>query len=233
MQAILILTGLDLEARALARWLALPPDPSLGVPAFGPGVTRAAPVGVRGACLDARWTSLVSGLERPLVISAGLCGALDPELAPGALVVPERVIGPLGDEMQPDGDGHRRALAQAPSARTGSLVTTEDVVATPRAKSELRARSGAIAVDMESAAILRAAAAAGFPSVVVRGVSDHACQELPRELIDVMSPEGRLRIGRAGVLIAHPAVLPQAFRLRRATMRALRAVAQVLAGLAA
>ena len=233
MQAILILTGLDLEARALARWLALPSLPSRGAPAFGTALMRAAPVGVRGACLDDRWASLVSGLERPLVISAGLCGALDPDLGPGAVVVPDRVIGPLWEEMRPDGDAHRRALGRSPSARIGPLVTAPDVVATPQAKAELRARSGAIAADMESAAILQTAAAAGFPSLVVRGVSDHAQQEPPRELIDVMSPEGRLRIGRAGALIAHPAVLPQAFRLRRATTRALRAVAQVLAGLAA
>src|SRR5262249_59077434 len=100
---------------------------------------RAAPVGVRGACLDDRWASLVSGLERPLVISAGLCGALDPELAPGALVVPERVIGPLGDEMQPDGDGHRRAPAPAPPPPPRPPLTPADPAPPPPAHAPLPA----------------------------------------------------------------------------------------------
>ena len=233
MRAILILTGLDLEARALARRLDLPRLTSIGAGGFGRGLVRVAPVGLRAGCLEARWASLVSGLGRPVVVSAGLCGALDPNLAAGDLVLPERVIGPTGAEACSATDVHRRAVARVPSARIGPIVTTLDVVATPEAKAELRARTGAVAADMESSVILRAAAAAELPSLVVRGVSDDARQALPPELIDMMSPEGRLRIGRAGALLAHPAMLPRALSLHWATAGALRAVAGVLAGLAA
>ena len=111
------------------------------------------------------------------------------------------------------------------------LVTTREVIATPEAKAALFARTGAVAADMESSVILAAAAAAGLPSLVVRAVSDAAHDALPPELIRLVTPEGRLRVAGAVALIAHPAVVPRAIELRRATRRALGKVALLLAAL--
>ena len=99
------------------------------------------------------------------------------------------------------------------------------MIATPEAKAALFARTGAVAADMESSVILAAAAAAGLPSLVVRAVSDAAHEALPPELIRLVTPEGRLRVAGAVALIAHPAVVPRAIELRRATRRALGKVA--------
>ena len=44
--AILVLTAVELETRALARALSLPSLPSLPFPAFGRGTLRIAPVGI-------------------------------------------------------------------------------------------------------------------------------------------------------------------------------------------
>ena len=112
------------------------------------------------------------------------------------------------------------------------MATASRAVATPDAKAALRAATGAVAVDMESATILEAAAARGFPSLVVRAVSDDARETLPEELMRLMGPDGRIRWG--GVLaLAHPRVLRRALQLRRSSRRALESVAGSLARLAA
>ncbi len=230
MRPILILTGIDLEARALARALELPALPGLGFRAFGRGRARAAAVGVRARLLDARWPSLLDGLDRPIVVSAGVCGALAPGLAPGDLVFPQRVMSPAGQVVDVSPCQHLMARAKAP-VPSGLLITTQHVVATREAKAALFARTGALAVDMESWIILRAASSAGLPSLVARGVSDAARQSLSPELIDLLAADGRLRFGRAAALIARPALLGAALGVRRSARLALRAVADLLATL--
>jgi adenosylhomocysteine nucleosidase len=232
--AILVLTAVELEARALARALSLPSLPSLSFPAFGRGAIRVAPVGLRAGLLGSRWTALVSGSDRPLVVSAGVCGGLDPALRAGDLVLPDAVINDGGRRLPVTGSvAHRSTAAGGAPARTGLMVTVTRVVATPEAKAALRAATGAVAVDMESAAILDAAAARGCSSLVVRAVSDDACETLPDELMRLMGTGGRIRCGGVLLALARPRVLHRALQLRRSTRRALASVAGSLARLAA
>jgi nucleoside phosphorylase len=201
---------------------------------FGAGARRLAPVGLRAGSLASRWARLLDGLDHPLVVSAGVCGALAPDLRVGELVLPESVLGPDGERLNVTPTVHRRATDLAGAARIGTLATTREVVATVEAKSALFARTGAVAADMESSLILTYAAGAGCPTLVVRGVSDAAAEGLPPELIELLTPAGRLRPLRAlAVILARPRVLPRALALRRATGRALVAVARLLAALAA
>src|SRR5262245_39698793 len=224
MRPILILTGIELEARALARELELPPMRLSGVPAYGRDVVRVGAAGLRATLLQSRWPALLHGMDRPLVVSAGVCGGLAPSLGPGDVVLPDAVIG-LNGEL-------RRVTPCAHPGSGGLLVTAPDVVATPEAKAALFARTKAVAADMESSLSIEAAEAAGLPATVVRGVADDARQEVPRHLIEMMTPAGRIRPGRAAALLVRPAVLRSALDVRRATRRALRAVAAVLATLA-
>jgi adenosylhomocysteine nucleosidase len=231
---ILILTAVELEARALARRLELPPITVLPFPAYGRGLLRVAPVGLRAGLLASRWPRLLAGFNYPLVVSAGVCGALALDLGAGDLVLPESVLGPSGERLNVTPTRHRQATELAGSARGGTLVTSPELVATVEAKAALFASSGALAVDMESSVILAHAGAAGCPTLVVRGVSDAASESLPLELIDLMTPAGKLRPMRALALtVTRPRLVPRAMALRRATRRALAAVARVLAALAA
>ncbi len=233
MNPILILTAVELEARALARHLELPPLRAFSFPAFGRGALRLAPVGLRAVLCGSRWVPLLDGLADPLVVSAGVCGGLDPRLQPGDLVIPDRVIDAAGEPHPIAPAHHRVAVAGAGVAVcTGSLVTTREVVATPEAKAALFAASGAVAADMESAVIVARAAASGCPALVVRAVSDSAWQSLPPELTRLVTPEGRLRLARTlAMTVTRPATLQGALGLRRRTHQALRAVARVLAAL--
>jgi adenosylhomocysteine nucleosidase len=230
---ILILTAVELEARELARRLGLPPLRTLSFPAFGRGSVRLAPIGLRGAQCDSRWGPLLVGLGAPLVVSAGVCGALDPRLRPGDLVIPEQVIDEAGVACPLAATHHRAAVGVAgATAWTGPLVTTREVVGTPETKASLFARSGAVAVDMESGIIAARAAQSGYPALVVRAVSDDAGQCVPWELTRLVTPEGRVRFAGALALgVTRPAMLPGAFELRQRARQALRAVARTLAAM--
>ncbi len=192
-----------------------------------------APVGLRAGLLATRWPRLVAELDDPLIVSAGVCGGLDPALAQGDLVLPESVIGPTDELLNVTPSHHRAAEALALSVSTGRLITTREVIRTPEAKATLFARTGAVAADMESSLIVSMAAAAGLPSLVVRAVSDAATESLPPELIRLVTPDGRLRVTSAVALLARPTILPRALELRRATRQALANVASLIAALTA
>ena len=233
MSPVLVLTAVELEARALARALGLPRLASLPFPASGNAVFSVVAVGLRATLLSARLPALLEMLGRPLVVSAGVCGALDPKVKRGTVVLPETVIGAGGERYGVAIAQHRRyveALERrgVPFA-TGTLATAMSTVAFPDARAALREATGAVAVDMESSLILRAAAQADCPALVLRGVSDDVTESLPSELLGLVTPEGRLQRGRAvATLIRHPAVLARALTLQRATHAALAAVAGAL-----
>ncbi|MFJ3582487.1 1-hydroxy-2-methyl-2-butenyl 4-diphosphate reductase [Streptomyces sp. NPDC090127] len=120
------------------------------------------------------------------VIASGFCAGLAPGMHPGDLVVAEETLG------GPDGPGAVttctgtellvKALSRAVPGRTvhtGPLTGSAHVVR-GQERADLRA-TGAIAVDMESAATLRTALAAGpRPVAAVRVVVDAPEHELVR-----------------------------------------------------
>jgi adenosylhomocysteine nucleosidase len=218
---LLVLTAVDLEARTLARHLGLSSVPGARWPRFAGGVLEIVPIGVAASQL----ARLHDTTLPTLVVSAGVCGALAPELAVGALVVPETVLGP---------DGRRYATAAVAGARRhGTLLTTDRVLEDGAAKSRRWLETGALAVDMESAPILEWAAARGVPGLVVRAVSDPAGRGVPADLARVVHTDGRVRPIRAvTAMLARPGALADAVALRAGTTSALKTVAAMLGTLA-
>lgn len=235
-QTILTLTGVELEARGLARELELPRLSRFPFPVYehsrGRVRLRLASAGLRAALLSNRWAALVTDLVSPLVISAGTCGALAPELGVGDLILPESVLGLAGERLNVTPSVHAAVVGLAGDVWTGLLLTSPELVATPEAKALRWNRTGASAVDMESAAILAWASRQGCTSLVVRAVSDTARQYLPSSLVGLVTPEGKLRTGRAVALaLTRPHTIPRALALRRGTRMALKRIAQLLATL--
>jgi adenosylhomocysteine nucleosidase len=230
--AILVLTAVELETRALARALSLPTRPSLPFLAFRSDRVCIAPIGLGASRLKERWPVLVADAERPLVVSAGVCGALDPALAVGDLVLADSVIDGSGMRHAVTAGVQRAAVAARTRGRGGAMVSVRQALATPESKAALRAETGAAAVDMESAAIVAAAAEHACPSLIVRGVSDDARETLPAELLTLLTDDGRLRSSRL-LALAQPGLLRAALRLRRGSREALARVANALALLAA
>ncbi len=105
------------------------------------------------------------------VISFGLCGGLDPALAPGDLVVGTAVCFD-GARIEADPAWAATLCARLSAATSGAFAASDRIVATARAKAALRDSAGAIAADMESHRVARAAALAGVPFAIVRAVSN-------------------------------------------------------------
>jgi adenosylhomocysteine nucleosidase len=213
----LVLTAIDLEARALARHLGLDRVGGCDRAYFRGGRLEVASVGVRAAFLGER----AAPAPDMIVVAAGACGGLAPDLAPGALVVPEVVIDASGRRFPTD--------PLAGLARAGTLLTVSDVVATPRDKARLWIETGALAVDMETAVVMAWARAHGVAAAAVRAVADSATAAIPADLAAAVEPTGRVRAGQAlRAALARPRAVADALALKRSTDAALKAVAAAL-----
>lgn len=221
MTRVLVVTAVDLEARGLARHLGLTRVPRSEWPHYRGGALDLVCVGTRAAYLDARGAGVESA---SLVISAGVCGALSPDLIEGDLVVPEAVVRAT----------RRHATVALPELRrAGTLLTVDEIVATPEQKARLWVETGALACDMESAPILEWAGARGVRAAVVRGVSDRASRGVSADLAAVVEPDGRVRTTRAvRVVLSRPRAIPEAMMLMSGTNAALKAVAAALGRIA-
>ncbi|MCS0638028.1 1-hydroxy-2-methyl-2-butenyl 4-diphosphate reductase [Streptomyces sp. LP05-1] len=122
------------------------------------------------------------GLAGAAVLAAGFCAGLAPGMHPGDLVVAGETRGPDGTTRctgtGPLADALRRTVPGR-TVHTGPLTGSDHVVR-GQERAALRA-TGAIAVDMESAATLRAALTAGErPVAAVRVIVDAPEHELVR-----------------------------------------------------
>ena len=121
--------------------------------------------------------ALAAAAHPGAIAVAGVAGALVPDLAPGTLVVADRVIdeqGTLVASLQSAGLIAAAMQRRGLPAVVGTVATSDRIVRGAR-RSELAAK-GAIAVDMESSALLNQPWAAA--TVVVRAVADTPQQEL-------------------------------------------------------
>jgi adenosylhomocysteine nucleosidase len=138
------------------------------------------------------------------LISFGLAGGLDPALRPGALVVPSTVLA-----------GDRRYTADADLSRilggaTSHLMLGADtIVASAEEKRRIRQRTGAAAVDLESGAVARVAAAHDIPFAVLRAICDAAESSLPPAALIALDAHGGVRAWRVlAAVLARPLQLP-------------------------
>ena len=105
------------------------------------------------------------------------------------------------------------------------------VAVTAAEKHELRRRTGAAAVDMESAAILQRARECNLPFTAVRAVSDTADQDLPLDFNLYRDARGRFSRGRIALAaLRRPfAAIPGLARLDRDCRRAAEPLGEFLA----
>lgn len=142
-----------------------------------------------GAQAARRATEAVIALYAPaLVCSAGFAGALDPALRVGEIVVPRRVVDAS------DGSSVETGMGEGVLISYGS-------VADPQHKAKLRESYGALAVDMEAAAVARAAEARGVRFVAVKAISDKSDFVLP-PMGRFTSARGEFSVGRFLVFAA-------------------------------
>ena len=150
----------------------------------------------------------------------------------GDLLLPTEVTNADGSTWDTDPIWRARLanlLAGRASLHLGLQYTSDKVVPTRSGKAELAA-TGALAVDMESAAIAAVAKRAGVPFVVVRAVCDDAHRSLPRSALLAIDATGRFRPGPfLGVILRRPIELLALLELRRDLRAALDTLRRVVA----
>jgi len=151
--------------------------------------------------------ALIAIYAPKVIYSAGFAGALDPELKVADIVQPRRVVNA--------GDGSSVHLDRG----EGVLVSFGSV-ATPVQKAKLRDSFGARAVDMEAAAVARAAEARGVPFAVVKVISDEFDFSF-RSMERFVDSNGQfLEMRFAWFAALRPWLWPQVARLARNSSRA-------------
>ena len=155
-------------------------------------------VGGPGRAAAAQAAALLVGGHKPRwVVSAGFAGALDPTLKRNDVVMPREIVGPDGLRFDIDVHINGEPPAKGPKLITGRLVTVDAIVRTAAEKSELRARSGADVVDMETSAVAALCGERSVRFLSVRVVSDEAGEDLPREVVALMNRSGGYLLGSA------------------------------------
>ncbi len=173
------------------------------------------------------------------IISWGCAAALDKSLKPGNLTLPAQLVTDNGQRLPIDCEWHRYAtelLASRFDVRTGSLAESSRIISSCREKQTLHNQTEAIALDMESAAIAKAAARADLPCLVVRAVADPADMDLPAAVAYAMDPSGSVDIKKlTGFVLTHPGQLPGLIELGlhfTAAARTLKSIVELLPALA-
>ncbi len=153
-----------------------------------------------GAAATERALDWLLGQGVRLVVSAGFCGGLTPEVRVGDIV----------------------------SDDAGALTSVDRPVRTAAERSALHRRTGASAVDMESATVVRRCQAAGVGCKCLRVVSDDCAHPLPADLVAVFRGERVDLRGLLWALCRRPGLAGDLLRLARHTRRASVVLAEAL-----
>ncbi|MFQ5881667.1 MAG: hypothetical protein ACE5I9_04245 [Candidatus Methylomirabilales bacterium] len=224
-----IVVALPREAAPLARNLGLLKQGRHG------GVTRYRGWGDRllllqggmGASGAAR---AMAFLEEPaLLLSAGFCRGMGPEVGLGDLVVGSRVMKNTG-AFPADPillDAATRALKTIGLPFHAGTILTVDQVVLPGHGAHGWADRGILAVDMESAYLAEAARRQGVPFLGIRVVSDSPAKPWAAKGRLFLGPDGRLKPGAAGAyLLRHPIWTARMLRLVPTLRMATRRLAE-------
>jgi adenosylhomocysteine nucleosidase len=171
----------------------------------------------------------IAGGRPDLLVSFGIAGGLAPGLAPGTLILASAVIAVNGGRHLAD-ETARRQLRGRLGAVEGDLLGGNAIVVGCAEKAALHARTAALAVDLESAVVALAAAAAGLPFLVLRAIADPAERGLPAAARIKLKPDGTPDLGRIlASLLLEPRQIGALTRLADDTRRALRALTHAAA----
>ncbi|MEO5573260.1 MAG: hypothetical protein ABIR48_02085 [Gammaproteobacteria bacterium] len=215
-----IITGRRVNIGSVARYS----NQLLALSGIGPQRARAA----AKLLLDQGATALLSW---------GTAAALDSRLEPGSLILPKTIIAADGTLLSVCPEWHERLYRQlSPGFQiyTGTMLESPAVLCNANEKRALFERSGAIAVDMESAALAAVAHAARVPFMIIRAVADTADMSVPQRLVHIIQVNGTLRALHLFAAVAlHPPQWLAIARLAigfRAAQKKLAAVVKYTGG---
>ena len=224
---VAVLAAMDQELRPLVRRLAVERVERLGACRVVLGRLGRTPLLVvrtgEGRRLATAGATAAFERHRPVrALVLGVAGALSPTLPREAIVVARSVRDGAQDGASTDARWLEQAL-RVPGVRPGIAVSTERILHGADEKSRAgRMLSGEepATVDLESAALVEAAARFGIPCLVLRAVCDAAEDDLPLDFERCRDESGAIR--RLAVLrqaLQHPGSVPELWRLSRRVAR--------------
>jgi adenosylhomocysteine nucleosidase len=156
------------------------------------------------------------------MISMGFCGALDPALRIGSIVVATTVF--AEDRAFPA----EPPITNLPHV-SGPVRTAGRVVGTAAEKAALHA-TGLLAVEMEAAGVAERARKLGVPFFCIKSVTDLAGETMANDFNAVLRSDGRFdTIKLLASSLRHPwARFPELFRLQRRCVLAARSLGEFI-----
>ena len=166
----------------------------------------------------------------PGLVSFGIAGGLAPNLANGTLIAPAAVRSANREAHWVDVEWHARLTRAAHAAGlplvVGGILGAETIAASAGEKSRLHEATHAIAVDLESHRVARAAERARIPFLVFRVIADAADRDLPPAALVPLTRSGHPSVRVFGSIVARPRQVPALLALARETRSALEALRQ-------
>ncbi|MGH8511426.1 MAG: purine phosphorylase [Gammaproteobacteria bacterium] len=186
-----IVTALRPEARCIAK----APGSVPGLTRFGDTLLYVSGIG-QARARQAAETLVVQGARA--LLSWGTAGALASALRSGDVIVPDTIqVSAVSCPVDAAWRARLAArLAEHLTVHTGGMLHTTEVIATPDEKRMLFERTGALAVDMESAAVAQVARRAKIPFAVLRAIVDPQTTVIPAAALAAIDDVGRPRIAR-------------------------------------
>lgn len=175
--------------------------------------------------------------EAELVLGTGVAGALSSGLGAGDLIIPDRILSSRADTGTSEqvatideailSDLGRLLRTAGISYSTGALLTSHRVLGTSADKRAMMRKTGAIAVDMETAALALEACARNLRFAVVRAVMDSVDDEVVGA--EMADESGNVRpLRAANFLLRNPSVVTRLPRMMQSLNRATRSLAAAL-----
>ncbi len=152
----------------------------------------------------------LSASKLEAVVSVGYCGALDPRLHDGAIIV--------ADEVLETDTGERFGCATVDSDQdfVRGRIITQNRIAINSLEKQALLRFEAIALDMEASGVATKAKRAGLPFICIKVVSDRADESFRLNLNDMRDVDGRIMRGKIALYAArHPKLVPELLKLKR------------------
>jgi adenosylhomocysteine nucleosidase len=184
----------------------------------------------KAACQAALIEIDATASKKPdLLISSGFAGALRDPLRPGDLIIPRKAR-TLKNDANADADAgfSQRAVGQG-ALSIETLITVDRVVHTASEKGRLAFFGEA--VDMESAIIMSAFAAAAVPAITIRVISDAPDEDLPIDFDRCLNPQGGVKpLSLVNAIVGRPQKLPKLIRFGQQSNMAAARLARFLDG---
>lgn len=211
MKCMAVCAAFPLEVKFISRFIGMPCPSSSKPVVYHRADGKVLALAVSGMGRE-RMVSVLQQMEPSFGyswISAGSAGALDPCLSAKECLAGEDVITEGGTVLNTSCPVHFNL-----PLRKEPLYCHSSVIVSAEEKARFYMQTGAVAVDMESEAVVKHAMSRGEPFVWLKSISDTAKESLPSAILGCIGPDGFPSTGKSlWVMLKQPPLIPAMLRM--------------------